>query len=149
MAINYLTVNDLEIINQTIMKISGEVESVIMFPGSLDYCIESVKDLPALENDEGTLVKAAAYYLQCLTKNHAFLDGNKRTSYIAMQEFLTINGYELKADSIDILSEMLQIAKFDIKLEDVEKWVVLSKNHFTPSSSKDGSVNTSFLSNLA
>ena len=122
MALNYLTIDDLKGINEVIMKEFKEGNSVIVFPGSLDYCVESVKDLlPA--NPEEVVAKSAAYYLICLIKNHAFLDVNKRTACVAMLLFLELNGYTFTLDNEkDVQSNLLKIAKFDINLEEVEKW---------------------------
>jgi len=58
-----------------------------------------------------------------LIKNHAFLDVNKRTACVAMLLFLELNGYTFTLDNEkDVQSNPLKIAKFDINLEEVEKW---------------------------
>jgi len=122
--ISYLTINDLKLINEKIMKIIEKSDSTIMFPGSLDYCCESVKDLPVSNNIKNEIIKAAAYYLWCIIKNHPFIDGNKRTAYVAMQMFLLLNGYQLEINDIqEIQSEVLRISRFDVRREEIEKWV--------------------------
>jgi death-on-curing protein len=40
----------------------------------------------------------AAAYLFHIVKNHAFLDGNKRTALVAALVFLDINGVSLERD---------------------------------------------------
>lgn len=45
------------------------------------------------------LVEVAAAYLYYLTRNHAFIDGNKRTAMLAAIVFLRVNGLETAPDS--------------------------------------------------
>jgi death on curing protein len=40
----------------------------------------------------------AAAYAFALARNHPFVDGNKRTSYVASVTFLVLNGYDLKTN---------------------------------------------------
>ena len=40
----------------------------------------------------------AAAYIFGIARNHAFVDGNKRTAIVAAGAFLIINGYRLTAD---------------------------------------------------
>lgn len=47
---------------------------------------------------EPTIVELAAAYLFGIARNHAFVDGNKRTAIVAAGTFLAVNGYELTAD---------------------------------------------------
>ncbi len=44
------------------------------------------------------LLDKAAALLQSLARNHALVDGNKRTAWAAAWTFLIINGFELAAD---------------------------------------------------
>lgn len=44
------------------------------------------------------LLEVAAAYLFYIARNHAFLDGNKRTAMLAAIVFLRINGLETKPD---------------------------------------------------
>lgn len=45
------------------------------------------------------LVEVAAAYLYYLARNHAFLDGNKRTAMLTAIVFLRVNGLDTAADS--------------------------------------------------
>ena len=45
-----------------------------------------------------------------LTKNHAFLDGNKRIGFVAMNMFLIMNGFEIETPEPTIVSTMLEVA---------------------------------------
>jgi len=45
-----------------------------------------------------TISELAAAYLYGIARNHAFVDGNKRTALVAAGTFLIINGHRLIAD---------------------------------------------------
>jgi death-on-curing protein len=47
------------------------------------------------------LIEVAAAYLFYIARNHAFLDGNKRTAMVSTIVFLRINGIETLPDSPD------------------------------------------------
>jgi death-on-curing protein len=59
----------------------GLLESAVMAPRSGYYA---------------TLAELAAVYMHGIAKNHAFVDGNKRTAFIAALSFLEVNGRRLK-----------------------------------------------------
>lgn len=59
------------------------------------------------QSDEAAL---AAAYAFGIAKNHPFVDGNKRTAYVAMELFLMDNGYVLTASDEDALLAMLRLA---------------------------------------
>nr|VFK24268.1 MAG: death on curing protein [Candidatus Kentron sp. LPFa] len=50
---------------------------------------------------ERSLYALTAIYAQGISKNHAFLDGNKRTAYSVAALFLHFNGLSLKISSIE------------------------------------------------
>lgn len=56
---------------------------------------------------------AAALAAACgfgLAKNHPFIDGNKRTAFVAVELFLDLNGYELTAGDAECVLTMLAVA---------------------------------------
>ncbi len=52
----------------------------------------------------------AASYGVGLAKNHPFIDGNKRTAFVAVELFLALNGHELVADDANCVLTMLSVA---------------------------------------
>ena len=65
----------------------------------------------------------AAAYGVGLAKNHPFLDGNKRTAFVATELFLALNGYVLKADDVACVLTMLAVAGGELNEEDFAKWI--------------------------
>lgn len=60
-----------------------------------------------------TIHEQAAAYLYHLSRNHPFIDGNKRTACAAMETFLELNGYQLALSDEDEYNLVLQVAQGD------------------------------------
>lgn len=58
-----------------------------------------------------------------LAKNHPFIDGNKRTSYIVMRTFLKLNGYDIKASAAEKYEVWIRLADSQIDETDLSKWI--------------------------
>lgn len=65
----------------------------------------------------------AAEYAFGLAKNHPFIDGNKRTAFVAMALSLALNGFHLIASDEEALVTMLQLAAGDIGEEAFAEWI--------------------------
>jgi death on curing protein len=65
----------------------------------------------------------AAAYGYGISRNHAFIDGNKRTGFVAVELFLEINGNELVASDADCVMTMLAIASGDITESQFAAWL--------------------------
>ncbi len=65
----------------------------------------------------------AASYAFGLAKNHPFLDGNKRTAYVAMELFLADNGFALTASDEESLIAMLNLAAGETSEDDFAEWI--------------------------
>ena len=69
------------------------------------------------------IIEVAAAYLFYLCCNHPFVDGNKRTGHAAMERFLTLNGFELKASVDDAEVTILAIASNNMAQDEFFDWV--------------------------
>src|SRR5450830_183448 len=72
---------------------------------------------------EPDFAELAAAYGFGLAKNHPFLDGNKRTAFVAVELFLRLNSYELKADDASCVLTMLAVAAGDIDEISFASWI--------------------------
>ena len=57
-----------------------------------------------------TLFEKAAAYGFHLSRNHPFVDGNKRVAFVLMDLFLQKNGWEIVADEEEAYSMMIALA---------------------------------------
>ena len=61
--------------------------------GLLDSALGRPQNLAAYEAPDAAALAAA--YGWGISRNHPFIDGNKRTGFVAAELFLSLNGYEL------------------------------------------------------
>lgn len=66
---------------------------------------------------EPTIYELAAAYAFGIVRNHAFVDGNKRTAIVAAGTFLLINGYVLAADNGTFYEFVMSLAAGEIDEE--------------------------------
>ena len=65
----------------------------------------------------------AAAYGFGIAKNHPFVDGNKRTSYVVARTFLKLNGYDLQATTLEKYQVWVQLADSQIDEANLAKWI--------------------------
>jgi len=57
----------------------------------------------------------AALYCIAIALNHPFLDGNKRTAYVALETFLVLNGYRLQVTDADAVVMTVAMASGEVR----------------------------------
>ena len=65
----------------------------------------------------------AAVYADSIVNNHPFVDGNKRTGFIAAALFIETNGYLFKASEVDVVNMTLGLADKSMPREMFAKWL--------------------------
>ena len=65
----------------------------------------------------------AAAYGFGLARNHPFVDGNKRTAFIAIELFLALHGHELRATDHDCVMTMLALAAGELSEDALGAWI--------------------------
>lgn len=68
------------------------------------------------------LALAAAYGFG-IARNHPFFDGNKRTAYITMRLFLTLNGHDITASAEERYAVMIALAAGEVTEEALLAWL--------------------------
>jgi death-on-curing protein len=71
----------------------------------------------------------AASYAFGIARNHPFVDGNKRTAFVAMELFLDLNGFELQAGDEDCVLKTLALAAGEIDESAFGQWI---REHLAP-----------------
>ncbi len=69
------------------------------------------------------LAQLAAAYATGIIRNHPFVDGNKRTGFIAAYMFLDLNGTPLRADEVTATAMTLALAASEIDEKDYAIWL--------------------------
>lgn len=77
----------------------------------------------AFSYGETELMTLSSLYAEGIIKNHPFIDGNKRTGFVACLTFLRANGLALTAPMPDRLAFTLMLAAGDIDAEAYAAWL--------------------------
>ncbi len=89
--------------------------------GLFDSAMNRPVNLAAyVEPDAAAL--AAAYGFG-LARNHPFVDGNKRTAFVAVELFLALNGWSLLADDAACVLTMLALAAGELGEDEFADWL--------------------------
>jgi death-on-curing protein len=72
---------------------------------------------------ENTVFENAAYVLDSITARHAFRNANKRTGFAVTYILLEAEGYEISATENERLEFLLKIARYEMDVESIEKWL--------------------------
>ena len=64
-----------------------------------------------------------AALLHSVARNHALIDGNKRTAWAMARVTLLLNGYRLMADDLEGEDFMVEVAQDHLSLDEIAKWM--------------------------
>ena len=74
---------------------------------------------------EPDISELAAVYALAIARNHPFVDGNKRTAFVALELFLRLNGCVFTAGDAEAVVVMLAMAAGEIADGEFIAWVRL------------------------
>jgi death-on-curing protein len=94
------------------LRDEGMLDSALARPLN-QYLYDKASDVAAL---------AAAYGFG-IAKNHAFIDGNKRASFLSIGLFLALNGWRLRTDQVDAIQTMLALAAGTLPEAGLAEWI--------------------------
>lgn len=83
--------------------------------GLLEAALDRPRNL--LHYGAPDIAALAAAYAFGLAKNHPFVDGNKRTSFVVTELFLDLNGHELTMDDATAVTTWLSLAAGELSEE--------------------------------
>lgn len=95
--------------------------------GLLDSALARPVNLALYETPDAAAL--AASYALGLSRNHPFLDGNKRAAFLAVGLFLARNGFRLQATQADATLTMLGLAAGDLSETAYAEWL---RSHIAP-----------------
>ena len=119
--IKFLTMSEVLLILENQIRNYGGIYGVrdINLLSSAIYMPESSFDGQYLHE---TIPSMAAAYAFHICQNHPFIDGNKRAALASSLVFLDINGYELNCNDEILYNEIMDVAKGEIKKEELIKF---------------------------
>jgi death on curing protein len=89
--------------------------------GMLESALDRPRNRWAYERAE--LAELAAAYAFGIARNHPFVDGNKRTSLLALYTFLGVNGIDFVVAEADAAAMILALAAGEVSEESLVRWI--------------------------
>jgi death on curing protein len=90
-------------------------------PGLLESALARAPNRAAYGSPDHA--ECAAAYAFGIARNHPFVDGNKRTAFVAMETFLQLNGHALVVDDATAVTVMLQLAAGELGETELAAWI--------------------------
>ena len=89
--------------------------------GGLERALAYPQNLAAY--GEPGFAELAAGYLFAIAKNHAFVDGNKRTAWTVMRLFVALNGGRLEYERLEAVRFVEGVAGVTIDYDGARAWI--------------------------
>ena len=119
---NYLTITEVIELYRLVMEQSGGTVGILSLD-SLESAVAQPRMTFNAEELYPTLAEKAAALGYSLVMNHAFVDGNKRVGHAAMETFLVLNGFEIKASAEEQEKVILSLATGNLDRAGFTSWV--------------------------
>ncbi len=108
MDIRYLSVADIMALHVEMMEGMGERPSAVRDIGLLESAV--LKPQMAAFYEDADLVRQAALLAIGISQNQPYVDGNKRTAYIAALVVLRVNGRPFTGDHLALAQQLEVVA---------------------------------------
>ena len=89
--------------------------------GMLESALDRPRNRWAYEQAE--LPELAAAYAFGIARNHPFVDGNKRTSLLALYTFLGVNDIDFIVPEADAAAMILSLAAGEVSEQSLASWI--------------------------
>jgi len=126
-ALKYLTAEQLKTVNHRMIRATGGLylasEQNVVYPPSLDSLVNFVQTRIALR-PQPSAWEMAAFYLDRLTRDQVFHDGNKRTALEAARLFLEGAGFRLTlAPATESVEFVTNVARGGQNRDTIADWL--------------------------
>jgi death-on-curing protein len=118
----WLEVNEVNAIHLTLLSTHGGAEGT-RDEGLLEAAVACPQQLFSYGDPEPDICALAAAYTTGVVRNHPFVDGNKRTGFLAAYTFLGVNGLELTASEVEATSMVLALAAGEMEEKVFAQWL--------------------------
>jgi death-on-curing protein len=120
--VRYLTLNELLELHSRIISRLGAGPVVINL-SSLESAVAQPRMAFGGKELYPTLIEKASALGYSLIQKHPFLDGNKRTGHAAMELFLVLNGFEIRASVDEQERIILRLAAGELRRDEFTEWL--------------------------
>lgn len=119
-AINWLTKEEILAVHEQVLAAHGGSAGV-RDDGLLESALGRPRHLAAY--GQGDVIDWASAYAHGIANNHPFLDGNKRTAFVAAALFLECNGHRVIAAEEEVVIMVLGLADKSVSQEALAEWL--------------------------
>jgi death-on-curing protein len=120
--VRYLSLAEVLTLHRHVIVQTGGAEAVLDLR-SLESALAQPRATFEGRDLHPTVADKAAALCYSLIQNHPFLDGNKRVGHAAMEVFLMLNGFEIRASVDDSERLMLGMASGQVAREQLAEWL--------------------------
>ena len=110
---------DLEIISTQLKRVGFHIRDI----GLLESALARPQTSLFGEDAYPTLELKAAVMVESIILNHPMVDGNKRTSWFALNVFVELNDYEILATQDEVFDFVLDFANKRLDAEGSAAWI--------------------------
>jgi death-on-curing protein len=108
MSIRYMSVADVQALHAEMMERMGERPAPLRDAGLLESAV--IRPQMAAHYEDADLMRQAALLAVGISQNQPYVDGNKRTAYIALVTFLRVNGRPFEGEPIALAEQLESVA---------------------------------------
>jgi death-on-curing protein len=91
--------------------------------GLLESALARPQQAWSYADPQPSAAELAAIYAVAISRNHPFVDGNKRVAFAVLETFLDLNGFRLAATDSECISTMWALAGGSLSDDDFTAWV--------------------------
>jgi death on curing protein len=91
--------------------------------GLLESALDRARNKYSYDRRGCTIAVLAAAYGFAMARNHPFVDGNKRAAFLSIGVFLAMNGYELRADPVEAIAMIEELAAGRMEEAALAEWI--------------------------
>jgi len=120
--VKYLIVKDVLLLHNLVIDESGGSHGLRDL-GLLESAVARPRASYGGEDLYPTIFLKAGALVHSILRNHAFVDGNKRTSMYSAMTFLELNGYRFIAKQKEVVNFALKVENQKLPVEEIAEWL--------------------------
>jgi death-on-curing protein len=124
--ITYLSFEQVVRIHHRMMhEIEGEQQRCLhpgIYENLLSGCLEKPQIIIGGYEPYPDIFSKAAALLECIISSNVFIDGSKRTGFLACELFLELNGYRISPRAA-IVEFLLRVAVGTLSVNEISNWL--------------------------
>lgn len=128
--INFLSVDDIKLINSLLIKIQTPKEPIYVRDENILGSSQARPSLYRYHEQTEDIFRLTAVLIESLIRNHPFANANKRTAMFSGYLFLLLNGQELNAPDAEVVEMGVGIATGKYNIDELENWLFYWSHEF-------------------